>query len=138
MIGRNLIVVFALALVGLVAAPAGAQLDDSALFSTQTPPNVLMVVDNSGSMNHIVWHPAYDPAATPTCSNWTNTSQYFYSSNSTITRCGNTRTIYEDPAISGSTRYWGRYLNWYFSDAADPYVSEIASTTNGSVGVVDW
>ena len=38
------------------------------------------------------------------------------------THCGNDRTIWapNDPT------YWdGRYLNWYFSDAADPYYTEI-------------
>ncbi len=132
MTGSNRILVACVLALGL-AAPAGAQLDDSALFSTQVPPNVIMLVDNSGSMHHIVWHPAYDPSVTPTCTNWTNTSQYFYTTNTTLTRCGNTRTIYVDPAVSpgSSTRWWGQYLNWYFSDAADAYASEIAALTNG-------
>src|SRR5688572_18016677 len=47
------------------AFPAAAQ-DDSALFSASVPPNVLMVVDNSGSMNEIMWHPNLDSSAS-TC-----------------------------------------------------------------------
>ena len=132
------LVALALAAGLLTAAPVGAQLDDTALFSTQVPPNVVMLVDNSGSMHHIVWHPAYDPSWTPgpsdppLCTHYSNTSQYFYSSNTNLTRCGNNRTIYVDPSISGSTRYWGHYLNWLFSDNADPYVSELADLNNGT------
>ena len=34
--------------------------DDTSLFSTSVAPNVLLVADNSGSMEHVVWHPAFD------------------------------------------------------------------------------
>ena len=33
--------------------------DDTALFSTAVPPNVVLILDNSGSMNHAVWQPAF-------------------------------------------------------------------------------
>jgi type IV pilus assembly protein PilY1 len=116
------------------------QTDDSVLFTTIVPPNVLLLLDNSGSMNHVMWHPAYDDSATPTCTQWSNTSTYFASdendSNEVLigsnTFCGNTRTVFSDPGTSASTRWSGRYLNWYFSDAADSYASEIISTSNGS------
>lgn len=118
----------------LVPATGGA--DDTALFSTSAPPNVLILQDNSGSMNNLVWHPAYDPTQTPSCANWNNAAEYQSSSNVTLTRCGKTRTVYVDAAVSPAvpTRYEGRYLNWYFSAAADAYVSQIASTTNGTNG----
>jgi type IV pilus assembly protein PilY1 len=54
-------------LLGLAAAPAAAQ-DDTALFSAAVPPNVLLMIDNSGSMNEIMWHPSFvrsDPTACP-------------------------------------------------------------------------
>lgn len=44
--------------------------DDTSFFTTSVPPNVLVVVDNSGSMNEVVWHPLYHPNAvynTTTC-----------------------------------------------------------------------
>jgi type IV pilus assembly protein PilY1 len=60
-----------LALLGLLAwvagAPAAAQ-DDTALFSTSVAPNVMLFVDNSGSMNEIMFHPDFvvsDPTACP-------------------------------------------------------------------------
>ena len=111
-----------LALAAALLAPARAGLaDDTVLFTSAVAPNVMMLVDNSGSMNHLVWHPAFDPTLTPSCSNWNNNTTYFFSSNSTQTRCGNTRTIYHDGSVSGDTRVDGRYLNWNFSDAADTY-----------------
>ncbi|MDJ0848327.1 MAG: hypothetical protein QNK04_08125 [Myxococcota bacterium] len=52
------LVAFAAAL-GIFAPEARS--DDTALFSTRVAPNVMFVVDNSGSMNQVVWHPAYVP-----------------------------------------------------------------------------
>ena len=45
----------------LLASAAGVLADDTDLFSTNVPPNVVMIFDNSGSMNNVVWHPAYRP-----------------------------------------------------------------------------
>ncbi len=36
--------------------------DDTAVFSTAVPPNVLLLIDTSLSMNEIMYHPAADPA----------------------------------------------------------------------------
>jgi type IV pilus assembly protein PilY1 len=123
-----------------VPRPGRTQTDDSVLFTTIVPPNVLLLLDNSGSMNHLMWHPAYDDTATPTCTQWTNTSTYYASDENdsdevligSNTFCGNTRTVFSDPGTSSSTRWSGRYLNWYFSDAADAYANEIIDTANGT------
>ncbi|HEY8156880.1 MAG TPA: PilC/PilY family type IV pilus protein [Myxococcota bacterium] len=45
-------------LLTLLACSLVASADDTALFSTQFPPNVLLFVDNSNSMNEIMRHPA--------------------------------------------------------------------------------
>jgi type IV pilus assembly protein PilY1 len=115
--------------------PATAGLaDDTILFSTYVQPNVLLILDSSGSMNNLVWHPAYDPTVTPTCTAFSNSSNYYYTSTqSNRTYCSNTRHIYVDPAVSPaeSTRYTGQYLNWLFSDAADGAWAEIQLTNNG-------
>lgn len=139
----------ACALVGAVAllGPAGAgRAEDSELFSTAVPPNVVLYVDNSGSMNNVVWHPAFDPLKSSSFYGCTyygdNDDENYYSSNSTVTRCGNTRTIFYDPAIGGDeTRWTHRYLNWYFSNATNaigtsglPIWQEILATNNGSNG----
>ena len=120
----------ALLLVGLLALPlplpqrAAAQ--DTALFSNSVAPNVMLMVDNSGSMEHMVWHPAFDPSADPLCDATiggvaiNDDTTYDYSSNITATTCGNSRTVYIDPALS-EVRILGRYLNWLFSDLSDPY-----------------
>lgn len=106
---------------------------DLFLFTTSVPPNVAIVLDNSGSMNHLVWHPAFDPAQTPTCSYFSNTTEYGVSSNTKLNNiCGNTRTIYHDTSSVSYTRVTGRYLNWLFSDAADPYISDIDDNNNGT------
>ena len=104
---------------------------DLFLFTTSVPPNVAIVLDNSGSMNEIVWHPAYDPTVDPSCNEWADWYQYGYSSTVTFSRCGNTRTLYHDPESYGSTRISGRYLNWLFSDESDLYVSELNDSANG-------
>ncbi len=113
--------------------PGGSGLaEDTDLFTISVAPNVLLLVDNSYSMKHIVWHPAFDPTETPSCSEWDNDDLDFYSSSQTETHCGNTRTIYPDPDVSGYTWFSGRYLNWLFSDAADPYVADLAALSNGT------
>jgi len=46
----------------LLLATAGLA-DDSDFFQATIPPNVVFIIDNSWSMNNIVWHPAYNPDA---------------------------------------------------------------------------
>ncbi|MBK7950149.1 MAG: hypothetical protein IPK00_15670 [Deltaproteobacteria bacterium] len=54
----------AIALAGAMPALAG----DEDIFSAQVPPNVLLMIDNSGSMNAIMEHPSFSPATfTYTC-----------------------------------------------------------------------
>ncbi|MBW1689053.1 MAG: hypothetical protein JRS35_28865, partial [Deltaproteobacteria bacterium] len=81
------------------------------------------IMDNSKSMNHIEWHPAFDPnAGAYGCNFWDN-SQVYPGTGANETQCGNTRKIY---APVGADTIWdGRYLNWYFSDDADAYENEI-------------
>ncbi len=112
------IAIFALA--GFVFSfPARA--DDSSLFTANVPPNVMLLIDNSGSMNNLVWHEGYDPTVEPTCDYYDDDRTYYFSGTYTLTRCGNTRTLYSDTLIDDTTRADGRYLNWYFSDESDEY-----------------
>jgi type IV pilus assembly protein PilY1 len=146
-----------LALGAWLAAGASAQtVNDTALFSAVVPPNVMLLVDNSGSMNNVVWHPAYDRNAVNTCAYWADTTEYnvdptdgdtfpsgsgdtaFRSGTYTIASTGCTtsaREIFHDPAVWAKgydTRWSGHYLNWYFSPANAGYVSAIVATSNGS------
>ena len=66
-IHRRLSKALGLALFALAGAmPAGAQ-DDTALFSTVVPPNVMLMIDNSGSMNEVMWHPNFVVSAPGAC-----------------------------------------------------------------------
>lgn len=47
----------------LFAGSTEVRADDTALFTTSVPPNVLFIFDNSGSMNNIVWHPEFEAGA---------------------------------------------------------------------------
>jgi len=122
------------ALLTIAMAPQSALAqaeDDLFLFTTSVPPNVMILLDNSGSMNHIVWHPAFDPAKTYDCSDFTGELTYYLSSSGNATYCGVTRKLHHDSSSVGSTRYDGRYLNWYFS-SANTYMTEINASNNGT------
>ncbi len=51
---------------GQLATSQPSRADDTALFTTAVPPNVVFLVDTSGSMREIMYHPEYDPTAS-TC-----------------------------------------------------------------------
>ena len=59
----------ALALTAALFLPSAAsRADDTVLFTTTSvAPTVLLLLDSSASMNHLIWHPAYDPSATVSC-----------------------------------------------------------------------
>jgi type IV pilus assembly protein PilY1 len=157
------ITALSLAIAFALAGSASAQsTDDTALFSTVVPPNVVLLVDNSGSMEHIVWHPMYDPTVTPACNYFDNNRNYKIDPDSTdITPGGGSdttfapgtypivgtncvtqaREIFDDPAVSAvlvssgnyeETQWSGHYLNWYYSAASAAYISEIVATANGT------
>jgi len=142
---RRIAGLLALALALLLPSGPG-RADDSELFSTAVTPNVMLYVDNSGSMNTVVWHPAFDPTKPSTdygCTYWADDGvEEYYTANSTQTRCGNTRTIFYDPvALPDSTRWTHRYLNWYFSNATNVNGAsgakisvEVFATNNGTNG----
>jgi type IV pilus assembly protein PilY1 len=142
---------FAGALVaGTLLASSRVEADDTSLFSSNVAPNVLILQDDSGSMNEVVWHPAYISGGTyptdytyPLCTDPNlisyagGTGTVFLTSSVSKTFCGRTRTLYVDPALAllpspNSTRWILAYMEWYFSQNADPYVSDILSTNNGT------
>jgi type IV pilus assembly protein PilY1 len=116
----------------LIAGPATPLVDDVVLFSTSVTPNVLILIDDSGSMNHIVWHQDFDSAAVPSCNHWDNDANYaFGNTQKDVTACTRTRDIFTDKDINEDTRYTGRYLNWLFSPEADAAYLEIDQDGNG-------
>jgi len=140
----------------LLSAPAIPQtVNDTALFSAVVPPNVMLLVDNSGSMNSIVWAPGYDPTAASTCNYFNNNTTYMVRTGSdsnliddgdfrpgtyTIATppvgcVGTAREIFVDPLVDAidDTRWDGHYLNWYFSPANAAAVPNIVATNNGTL-----
>ena len=131
------------ALVAAMLAPSRSAHteDDTALFSVNVPPNVMLVIDNSGSMNNMVWHPDFNAAATYSCSATSSPAGFtadieFNSASATYTRCGRTRTIYSDAAVTaaGNNTRWDKdYLNWIWSlPNGDPRLAEINALGNGT------
>ena len=135
----------------LLPQPGGTQtVDDQFLLTTSVAPNVVMIFDNSLRMNQIEWHPAFDPDAPSTCAAFDPTVDYEEGSTATFgaypgdtkgegpggteTWCGNTRKIFKSTDSGVTMLYDGRYLNWYFSDAADPYITQIETAKASVVG----
>jgi type IV pilus assembly protein PilY1 len=119
----------------LSGTTATAAISSLPLFvSTSATPNVMLVFDNSGSMNNIIWHSNFNPATAYTdwSSSWDSTSGNVQIGD--VTRCdsdgndccptnfkrgrrssGNKRCLrLPDPVGSGDTRYTGNYLNFLF------------------------
>lgn len=120
------------ALAILLAPAAASAQSDIVLFSTNVQPNVLLILDNSFSMEEIVWHPMFDPDAVYACTDYDPDELVLFTNDTTMDKCGKTRTIYTDNKITGQTRYRGKYLNWLFSPASDTYDAEISAGSNGT------
>jgi hypothetical protein len=145
---RKLATIAALAAFALPGAATGQTVDDTFLLTTSVAPNVVMIFDNSYRMNEIEWHWAFDQGATYACSAFDPNVEYEalqtyviegvnkqLKNTVTLTGpgCANSRKIFVDSETS-VTLYDGRYLNWYFSDAADPYITEIETKKASQVG----
>ncbi len=124
------------------ASPAWAlSIADVPLFqSTVVSPNVMLLIDNSGSMNHITWHAGYsDRTAYPSveyCSDWDNgrcddwdvlvADETYYPSDMRRGSCADGYKIFRygvnsscmvvpDPVGSNQTRFKGNYLRYLVS-----------------------
>ena len=119
----------------LVSTSASAQSgDDIFLLQSAVAPNVVLFMDNSDSMNHIEWHPAFDIEKVPDASYCASSSDFggaldpnmVYSIGTTMSnvKCNSPsrgwRKVYgvRNPLPT----YWsGRYLMWYLGlDQTDP------------------
>ncbi|MFA5940631.1 MAG: PilC/PilY family type IV pilus protein [Sinimarinibacterium sp.] len=118
------------------SAYAQIALSDTPLFlSTSVTPNVMLLFDNSGSMDNMIWADSFDPGAAYTdwsrsCNSnnscWSASSGNVFLSNVPKGNCPNgykqgrrssgTRRCLRlpDPIGSGNTRYNGAYLNYLF------------------------
>ena len=106
--------------------------------STSVEPNIMLLLDNSGSMENIIWADGYDP--TTTYPNW-NPGTWFSSWNYDIdlpqggcvsgfkegVNGGSTKCL-KLPFPTTSTRYYTNYLNYLFQTYADG-----TDLTNGTI-----
>lgn len=136
------------------ASAASLNLANSPLFvTTSAEPNVMLLIDNSGSMDNIIWADGYDN--TVTYDDWSDSDTNYYSTYgnnhlSDISKgtcadgwkegengVGTKKCLkLPDPAGSGNTRYAGNYLNYLFSTYAngtDLTVGTIPSETRMEV-----
>ena len=119
---------------------ARAAISSTPLFvSTAATPNIMLLFDNSGSMNNIIWATGFDPATAnedwsrdwdsesgnvslsllDSCGSWSNPSgrrgRNPPGSDSGATKC----LRLPDPVGGGATRYTGNYLNYLFATYAN-------------------
>lgn len=107
------------------ASSAHAQACDIPMLSQRVsvPPNVMIVMDNSGSMNEAMFHADYDPSVTWSGNFAQNTVYYVGSSGNKTPRSFNstwpsTPSAYLVRGLHGQNgRYMGNYLNWVFFHA---------------------
>ncbi|MCP5139352.1 MAG: hypothetical protein H6979_05815 [Chromatiales bacterium] len=94
-------------------------------------PNVMLVVDNSGSMNNIIWATGFNPSVTYPGWGWSSTDGNIYHSDlargtcavgwvrgrnsAGVTKC----MVLPDPVGGRNTRYSGNYLNYLFQTYAN-------------------
>ncbi len=127
--------------------PALAQSGDEAFFAVRVDPNIVILLDNSGSMEHLVWHENYNDATIYT-GPFTAGTQYFIFDSG-----GGTRTLYTCcwagvltsnatgvftaggrsvtlPYPYDGARYRGNYLNWIFNATSGASAGDIASLPN--------
>lgn len=130
------------------AGPAGAQSCDVPLFVQQgsVDANVMILFDNSGSMNEAMFHPDYDPHITYTGYNGSTTARfgpttvYYVNSdgnrepNDFIGTLPSTPSAYLVNSDGGqSGRYYGNYLNWVYFHATAAQRAAIPRVTRVQV-----
>ncbi len=134
---RQLAALGALAALALPRAATPETVDDTFLLTTSVSPNVILILDNSYAMNHIEWHPAFDPtpAVPPVCSYFDNNTVYLAADiDDSLPYCGQTREVY---APNIPTLWDGRYLNWYYSlNPLIPAQNQILDEIQNNVVVV--
>ena len=110
---------FLLLLTTFLVGSASAATCDIPMIAQQVtvPPNVMIVLDNSGSMNEVMWHEDYDPGIVYS-DNFAPATMYYVSSEGNYTINGETAYLV-DGLHGHDGRYIGNYLNWLFYHATD-------------------
>lgn len=124
------------------------------VLSSRVDPNVMMVVDNSGSMNNVIWHEDYDPTTIPNSdytagNDWiyrNDNGSWYYINNrgdytlSNIRResgwyvfafyngsYNQVRVKLPDPVGGRGSRYNGHYIKWVLDNFATTYSTDLES-----------
>jgi type IV pilus assembly protein PilY1 len=109
--------------------------NDETLFSGGSysilKPNVMILMDNSGSMNNVIFHPDFNPGLTYG-DNWSDTGQYEFTSTINRTYNGHTAKLLGGKETGGGSyiRHMGNYLNWIFYHATDTQRTEVSYFTD--------
>lgn len=125
----------------LFAGGVAAQTCDVPLISQQVAvaPNVMVIMDNSGSMNHVMWHSDYDatvnyPGPFDATKTYYVGSDGFRSPRSFLYGVASSPTAYLVDGLHGQYgRYYGNYLNWIFYTATDEQRDAIPRVTRQEV-----
>jgi len=112
----------------------GAYADDTEIFAVRVDPNILIIIDNSGSMNEVVYHKSYTPLSTYSGGYTSRTIYRRYNETDqliSVTENGRTAPLLYGPGDDNTGVRWdGNYLNWIFWHATDVERSELAGQSN--------
>ncbi len=148
---KFILILFSIALLALNSALFS---DDIDLFSVKVPPNVIIQMDNSGSMNTIIFHPNYDPEYdyqgyiyyAPTTLSSTKTITRYVDDDGMVAYTYNnwkvdrvvTVTLYGTLDYGNSVRYDYNYLQWLFFYATPQEIAEVSwFSTHGTFDLSD-
>jgi type IV pilus assembly protein PilY1 len=107
--------------------------DDTDLFTARVDPNVLILMDNSGSMNEVIYHGSYDPETTYT-GTYIKGLTYFFRATRYLTTDFTVNEkiakLYWGPGDDDNgVRYNGNYVNWIFWHATEEERNNLPQTT---------
>ena len=112
----------------------GSYADDTEIFAVRVDPNVLIVMDNSGSMNEVVYHRSYNPLTTYSggyTSGTTYRRHHLSYQLIDVAENGKTASLLYGPGDDNlGVRYDGNYLNWIFGHATDEEINQLAHQSN--------
>jgi len=133
----NMVLMAILVMSAVLPITASAQECEIPLFVKQSlnGANVMLLADNSGSMNAAVYHLDYD-ANTVYPGHFPPTEQWYISGDRTLTPNNFRREYPTGPSAKfvrsdngQSGRYFGNYLNWLFFNATDDQRNSIPEVT---------
>jgi type IV pilus assembly protein PilY1 len=112
----------------------GSYADDTEIFAVRADPNVLILIDNSGSMNEVVYHKNYEPLTNYPGGYVSGEIYRLHAStyqSIDVTENGKTVFLLYGPGDDNTgVRYNGNYLNWIFWHATEAERSQLFEQSN--------